>query len=46
MTALWQQHTYSGMTADSRQVKPANLFVAYPGEYRDGRDYILQTSLS
>lgn len=42
MTALWQQHTYSGMTADSRQVKPANLFVAYPGEYRDGRDYILQ----
>lgn len=30
------------MTSDSRQVKKGSVFVAYPGEYADGRDYILQ----
>ncbi|HWT28560.1 MAG TPA: UDP-N-acetylmuramoyl-L-alanyl-D-glutamate--2,6-diaminopimelate ligase [Methylophilaceae bacterium] len=31
-----------GITADSRQVRPGSLFVAYPGAQRDGRDYIGQ----
>jgi len=33
---------FSGMTTDSRQVVPGNLFLAYPGEHRDGRDYIAE----
>lgn len=32
----------SGITADSRQVVPGSLFLAYPGEQGDGRDYIEQ----
>ncbi len=28
------------ITADSRQVKAGSLFMAYPGEHADGRDYI------
>ncbi len=28
------------ITADSRQVAPGSLFLAYPGEHVDGRDYI------
>lgn len=31
-----------GMTADSRKVKTGDLFVAYPGEYADGRAHIAQ----
>ncbi len=30
------------LTADSRQVRPGDTFVAYPGETRDGRDFIGQ----
>ena len=30
----------SGITADSRQVKPGSLFVAVRGESSDGHDYI------
>ena len=30
------------LTADSRQVSPGSLFLAYPGESRDGRSFIAQ----
>jgi UDP-N-acetylmuramoyl-L-alanyl-D-glutamate--2,6-diaminopimelate ligase len=30
------------LTADSRQVKPGSVFLAYPGESTDGRKYIFQ----
>lgn len=30
------------LTADSRQVSAGSVFVAYPGEAKDGRDYIEQ----
>jgi len=30
------------LTNDSRRVRPGDTFVAYPGESRDGRDYIAQ----
>ncbi len=30
----------SGITNDSRNVRPGNIFFAYPGELSDGRDYI------
>lgn len=30
------------MVVDSRAVRPGDTFVAYPGETRDGRDYIAQ----
>ena len=30
------------LTADSRQVKPGSVFLAYPGESTDGRKYISQ----
>ena len=30
----------SGISLDSRMVKPGDLFVAYPGEISDGRDFI------
>lgn len=32
--------TLSGLTQDSRAVKPGYLFAAFPGEKHDGRDYI------
>lgn len=32
----------SGLTIDSREVKPGYLFLAYPGGSSDGRDYITQ----
>lgn len=32
----------SSITADSRQVVAGSLFLAYPGEHSDGRDYIEQ----
>jgi UDP-N-acetylmuramyl-tripeptide synthetase len=38
--ALNQQFT--NVTSDSRQVKSGSLFLAYPGEHRDGRDFITQ----
>lgn len=28
------------VTADSRQIRPGDIFIAYRGEYADGRDYI------
>jgi UDP-N-acetylmuramyl-tripeptide synthetase len=34
--------TFTGITADSRQVKPGALFLAYPGTHSDGREYIPQ----
>ncbi len=33
---------YQGISADSRAVVQDGLFVAYPGEVQDGRDYIAQ----
>lgn len=33
---------FQGITTDSREVVPGGLFVAYPGEVQDGRDYIEQ----
>ena len=30
------------LVTDSRQVRPGDTFLAYPGEARDGRDYIAQ----
>jgi UDP-N-acetylmuramyl-tripeptide synthetase len=33
---------YTGITSDSRMVKPGYLFLAYPGVQSDGRDYIAQ----
>jgi UDP-N-acetylmuramoyl-L-alanyl-D-glutamate--2,6-diaminopimelate ligase len=30
------------LTADSRQIKPGSVFLAYPGESTDGRNYISQ----
>lgn len=30
----------SGMTADSRMVKPGDIFAAFPGAHMDGRDFI------
>lgn len=33
---------YTGVAVDSRKVKPGDLFVAYPGEAADGRDFITQ----
>jgi UDP-N-acetylmuramoyl-L-alanyl-D-glutamate--2,6-diaminopimelate ligase len=30
------------LATDSRQVRPGDAFLAYPGEMRDGRDYITQ----
>lgn len=36
------QQTFTGITADSRQVNPGSLFLAYPGTHSDGRAYIPQ----
>lgn len=33
---------FKGITTDSREVVPGGLFVAYPGEAQDGREYIAQ----
>jgi UDP-N-acetylmuramyl-tripeptide synthetase len=33
---------FTGITADSRLVKPGSLFLAYPGTHSDGRQYIPQ----
>jgi UDP-N-acetylmuramoyl-L-alanyl-D-glutamate--2,6-diaminopimelate ligase len=30
----------TGLTSDSRRVNAGDVFVAYPGEHRDGRDFI------
>ncbi|HLT02857.1 MAG TPA: UDP-N-acetylmuramoyl-L-alanyl-D-glutamate--2,6-diaminopimelate ligase [Geminicoccaceae bacterium] len=35
-----QQVEITGLTADSRQVRPGTLFVAMPGSRADGRDFI------
>lgn len=32
----------TALTPDSRRAQPGQVFVAYPGEARDGRDYIAQ----
>lgn len=34
--------TVPGLVVDSRQVRPGELFLAYPGEQSDGRDFIAQ----
>lgn len=34
--------SFTGITADSRCVKPGALFLAYPGTHSDGRNYIDQ----
>ena len=33
---------YTGVAIDSRKVKPGDLFIAFPGEAADGRDFIGQ----
>jgi len=33
---------YTGVAIDSRKVKPGDLFIAYPGEAADGRNFIAQ----
>ncbi len=33
---------YTGVAIDSRKVKPGDLFIAYPGETVDGRNFIAQ----
>ncbi|MDD2833886.1 MAG: UDP-N-acetylmuramoyl-L-alanyl-D-glutamate--2,6-diaminopimelate ligase [Methylotenera sp.] len=33
---------FTAVTADSRQVKPGMLFLAYPGAHADGRAYVAQ----
>jgi UDP-N-acetylmuramyl-tripeptide synthetase len=33
---------YSGVAIDSRKVKPGDLFLAYPGDIADGRNFIAQ----
>lgn len=35
-----QDREIKGLSLDSRKVKPGYLFFAYPGEGKDGRDYI------
>jgi UDP-N-acetylmuramoyl-L-alanyl-D-glutamate--2,6-diaminopimelate ligase len=35
-----------GISMDSRQVKPGDLFIAYPGEENDGRHFIQQATQS
>lgn len=40
------QKNFTGITADSRMVKPGTLFLAYPGVHRDGRQYIPQAIAS
>lgn len=35
-------HRFNSVTADSRQVMPGSLFLAYPGIKSDGRDFIAQ----
>ena len=41
MSVLASFHqSFTGITADSRQVKPGALFLAYPGTHSDGRNYI------
>ena len=42
LASLKAQAKIHHMTADSRQVQPGSLFVAYKGESADGRDYINQ----
>ena len=42
LTSLKAQAKIHHMTADSRQVQPGSLFVAYKGESADGRAYINQ----
>ncbi|MBM3350569.1 MAG: UDP-N-acetylmuramoyl-L-alanyl-D-glutamate--2,6-diaminopimelate ligase [Betaproteobacteria bacterium] len=37
--AMFRQQ-FTGITSDSRQVKPGVLFLAYPGTKSDGRNYI------
>ncbi len=42
-TAAWQAVSaldIAGVTADSRQVVPGDLFAALPGSRADGRDFI------
>lgn len=37
---LLLRHTVEGITWDSRNVQPGNVFIAMPGEHVDGNDYI------
>jgi UDP-N-acetylmuramoyl-tripeptide--D-alanyl-D-alanine ligase len=41
-STLQNEMTFTGITTDSRQVKPGMLFAALPGENFDGHDYIQQ----
>ncbi len=38
----FMKHPFADITTDSRNVKNGSLFIAYPGEHSDGRDYIAQ----
>ena len=42
LSKLGLNQLFTSITADSRQVVPGALFLAYPGVHSDGRDYIPQ----
>jgi len=42
LSKLGLHQSFTSITADSRQVVPGALFLAYPGVHSDGRDYISQ----
>ena len=42
LSKLGLMQSFTSITADSRQVLPGALFLAYPGVHSDGRDYIAQ----
>ena len=42
LSKLGLMQSFTSITADSRQVLPGALFLAYPGVHGDGRDYISQ----
>ena len=44
--AALDPETVSGLTADSRLVRPGSLFVAVPGEHVDGHDFVAAAAAS
>lgn len=42
LTGAHAAHAVTGLALDSRWVRAGDLFLAYPGETSDGRDYIAQ----
>ncbi|MFM2434661.1 MAG: hypothetical protein RL063_640, partial [Pseudomonadota bacterium] len=46
LSKLGLMQSFTSITADSRQVLPGALFLAYPGVHNDGRDYIAQAIIA